>query len=85
MKIQKFNHRGTEMNKIQFSEVESYFEDKGICVNAAYNTLADENEYIYVSNGFVRGLKNQNTQGEWHHFFKKEDGVNFTVGKFKFN
>jgi hypothetical protein len=47
--------------------------------------LADESEYVYVSNGFITGLKNnQNSENEWHHFFTKE-GKDFTANKFQFN
>jgi hypothetical protein len=83
MNIQKFFIAGTEMNKMQFSEIESYLEDKGINVMEAFSMLADEKEMIYVSNGFVSGLKSDNEIGEWHHFFKKEGG-HFIAGKFKF-
>ena len=85
MKIQKYNIRGTEMNKIQFSDIESYLEEKNINVDFAFNMIADEKEYVYVSNGFVRGLTNENTPGEWHHFFKKDADGNFEAGKFQFN
>ena len=30
MKALKYNIRGTEINKIQFSEIESYLEEKGL-------------------------------------------------------
>lgn len=86
MKISTYNIRGTQMNKIQFSEIESYLEDKGIDANNAFNILADEFEYVYISNGFVSGLKSSaNSEGEWHHFFKKELDGTFTAGKFFFN
>lgn len=81
----KFNHKGTEIVKIQFSEVESYFEEKGIDVNKAFSILADENENIYVSNGFYLGLLNNvNSKNEWHHYFTKE-GNDFVAFKFQFN
>jgi len=81
----KFNHRGTEINKIAFSEIESYLEEKGINVDQAFFMLADEKEFIYVSNGFVSGLtKDENESGEWHHFFVKE-GNTFEAKKFQFN
>lgn len=86
MKIEKYNIRGTEMNKIQFSEIEFDLEAKGLNVNEAFELMADENEFVYVSNGFVRGLNaDVNESGEWHHFFKKESDGNFTAGKYKFN
>jgi hypothetical protein len=86
MKLNKYNIRGTEMNKMQFSEIEFYLEEKGLNVNNVFNQIADENEFIYVSNGFVRGLiTNENEAGEWHHYFQKDiDGV-FVAGKLKFN
>lgn len=85
MKIQKFNIRGTEINKVSFYDIESFLEEKGIDTNNAFDILSDENEMIYVSNGFISGLKNENTVGEWHHFFKKDTDGNFSAGKFKFN
>jgi hypothetical protein len=84
VKIQKYNIRGTEMNKLQFSEIEDYLEEKGLNVNEVFNQIADEKEFIYVSNGFISGLKNENEDKEWHHFFKKEEDGNFTAGKLKF-
>lgn len=86
MKTVKYNIRGTEMNKMQFSEVESYLEEKGINVNEAFSLMADEKEFIYVSNGFVAGLlKDENENGEWHHFFKKDIDGHFEAGKLQFN
>jgi hypothetical protein len=83
MKIEKYNIRGTEMNRIQFSEIEIYLEEKGHNINVAFEMLADEKEFVYVSNGFVNGLLNENTPGEWHHYFQKE-GNNFNAGKYNF-
>lgn len=85
MKAQKLNIRGTEMNKMQFSEIESYIEDFGLNVNEVFEMIADEDEMIYVSNGFVLGLKSAPAEGEWHHFFKKELDGSFTAGKLMFN
>ena len=86
MKSQKYNIRGTEMNKMQFSEIEDYLEEKGLNVNEIFEMIADEKEFIYVSNGFVSGLRSdENESGEWHHFFKKEEDGSFTAGKLKFN
>jgi len=86
MKLNKYNIRGTEMNKMQFSEIEDYLEEKGLNVMEVFSQIADENEFIYVSNGFVRGLTtNENEIGEWHHYFKKESDGSFTAGKLKFN
>ena len=86
MKSQKVHHRGTEMNKIQFSEIEEYLKEKGLNVNEAFEILADEKEFIYVSNGFLHGLeKHENEQGEWHHFFKKDLDGNFEAVKYYFN
>jgi hypothetical protein len=86
MTAQKLQIRGTEMNKLQFSEIDYLLEEKGINVNEAFELMADEKEYVYVSNGFVNGLKKEeNEQGEWHHFFKKDIDGNFEAGKLKFN
>ena len=86
MKIQKINIRGTEMNKVQFSEIEDYLLEKNLNVNEAFNLLADDKEFIYVSNGFIRGLElKENEIGEWHHFFKKNDDNSFNGCTYKFN
>ena len=85
MNAQKYNIRGTEMNKMPFSEIESYLEEKGLDVMAIFMQIADDSEFVYVSNGFVSGLRaDQNEVGEWHHFFKKESDGNFTAGKLNF-
>lgn len=86
MKVQKYNVRGTEMNKIQFSEIEFDLENKGLNVNEVFEMIADESEFIYVSNGFLSGLrKDVNDNGEWHHYFKKESDGSFVAGKLQFN
>lgn len=85
MKLIKYNIRGTEMNKMQFSEIEIYLEEKGLNIDEVFDKIADENEFIYVSNGFVRGLTSEENEiGEWHHYFKKEDDGNFIAGKLNF-
>ena len=86
MNAQKYNIRGTEMNKMPFSEIESYLEEKCLDVMSIFMQIADDNEYVYVSNGFVRGLREENNEvGEWHHYFKKESDGNFIAGKLNFN
>lgn len=85
MKTQKFFVRGSEFNKLQFSEIESYLEAKGINVNAIFSQIADDNEFIYISNGFVNSLlKNENSQEEWHHYFTKNSDGTFEAGKLIF-
>lgn len=85
MKVQKYNIRGTEMNKLQFSEIEELLIAKNFSVQEVFETIADENEFIYVSNGFLRGLTSETNEiGEWHHFFKKEADGTFTAGKLSF-
>lgn len=76
--------KGTEMNKLQFSEIEDYLIEKGMNVNEVFSLIADDKEYVYVSNGFIRGLKNENEAGEWHHYFKKESDGHFVAGKLQF-
>jgi hypothetical protein len=56
MKTQKLNIRGTEVNKIQFSDIEFSLEEKGLNVNFIFSLIADENEFVYVSNGFLRAI-----------------------------
>ena len=77
--------RGTRMNKIQFSEIEGILEEKGLNVNEALDLLADEREFVYVSNGFLNGLKKEeNELGEWHHYFKKANDGSFEARKYNF-
>ena len=86
MNTQSLYIRGTQINKIAFSEIADLLEDKGINVNEAFELLSDINEMIYVSNGFISGLTTQeNEQGEWHHYFKKSEDGSFEAGKMKFN
>lgn len=85
MKVQVLNIRGTQMNKIAFSEIEDVLEEKGMNVNECFFLMADEKEFIYVSNGFLQGLrKEENDIQEWHHYFKKEEDGNFIAGKLNF-
>jgi hypothetical protein len=85
MKAQIINIRGTQMNKMQFSEIEFDLEEKGMNVNEVFEMCADENEFVYVSNGFLNGLRKEtNDLHEWHHFFKKELDGTFVAGKLYF-
>lgn len=85
MKIFKFKARATEINKLQFSEIEDYLEEKGLNVNEIFEMIADETEHIYVSNGFISALiADENETGEWHHYFKKDVDGYFIAGKLKF-
>ena len=86
MKTQKINIRGTEVNKISFSDIEFSLEEKGLNVNLIFSQIADQNEFVYVSNGFLRGLNsNENEVGEWHHYFTKDIDGHFIAGKLNFN
>lgn len=86
MNALKYNIRGTEMNKLPFAEIEPYLQEKGLDVMSIFYQMADEREFVYVSNGFMRGLRaEQNEVGEWHHYFKKESDKNFTAYKLNFN
>lgn len=81
-------NRGTEINKVYFYDVEDLFENLSIDSNQVYNLLADENEFIYISNGFCNALKNSSEDiqnGEWHHYFTKEEDGSFQANKFYFN
>lgn len=84
MNIQRFFSRGTQINKIAFSDIESYLEEKGMNVNEAFALMADEREYVYVSAGFVRGLRGESEEGEWHHYFTKDADGDFVASKMKF-
>lgn len=84
MATQTFFHRGTEVNKIAFSDIEDDLEEKGFNVDECFSLMADEKEFVYVSNGFLRGLRSDvNDAGEWHHYFKREDG-DFSAFKLQF-
>jgi hypothetical protein len=86
MKTQKLNIRGTEINKISFSEIELSLEEKGLNVDHIFVLLADQSEFVYVSNGFLRGLNStENEVGEWHHYFTKDIDGHFIAGKLNFN
>lgn len=84
MKAIQFTQGATTINKIQFCEIEDYLAEKGINVNDAFELLADENEFVFLSNGFVFGLKEETLEGEWHHYFVKVDGF-YEARKFNFN
>ncbi|MDR3551196.1 MAG: hypothetical protein P4L31_07320 [Candidatus Babeliales bacterium] len=75
---------GTQINKVQFSEIEDYISDLGLNTNIVFDLICDEKEYAYVSCGFINGLKSETTPGEWHHYFVKVDG-NFEARKLNFN
>ena len=55
MKAIQFTQGSTTINKIQFSEIEDYLVEKGMNVNEVFSMIADEKEFVYVSNGFVFG------------------------------
>lgn len=81
----KFSYRGSEINKLPFSDIEYYLEEKGFNVSELFDMMADEREYVYVSNGFLRGLMaEENEPGEWHHFFKKDSDGDFVAEKLEF-
>ena len=86
MKIQKINIRGTEVNKISFLDIEFSLEEKGLNVDLIFSQIADQNEFVYVSNGFLRGLNyTENEVGEWHHYFTKDTDGHLIAGKINFN
>ena len=73
MKTAKLNIKGSQINKIYFSDIEYDLEEKGFDIDTLFDLMADDNECIYVSNGFLTGLKSENEPGEWHHYFIKEN------------
>ena len=85
MTTQMLNVKGSRIFKLQFSEIESYLEEKGMNVDRCFEMMADEKEMVYVSNGFISALKSEITElGEWHHYFKK-DGNDFESFQMKFD
>lgn len=83
MKTQTIYSRGTQINKIAFSEIEDYIVDLGLNANEVSDALCGDGDFAYVSSGFLRGLKGAE-QGEWHHYFVKADGE-FEARKLNFN
>lgn len=85
MQIIKLNIRGTEMNKVDFSDIEEMLENKGINILEANALMADDNDKVFVSNGFLSGLKNETTEvNEWHHYFVKQEDGTFEASKLNF-
>lgn len=85
IKYQELHIRGKRIYRIPFSEIEDYLVEKGLNSTEIFNLMADENEYVYVSNGFYRGLlNNENDEGEWHHYFRKDEDGDFVAGKLQF-
>jgi hypothetical protein len=86
MKTEKINYRGTEINKIDFYELEDFLEEKGLYKKVFNNCLNEENGCVYISNGFLLGLKTEeNTPNEWHHYFVKQLDGSFECEKLNFN
>lgn len=87
MNYQEINIRGTRMCKVQFCEIEDYLIEKGIDANEAFDIMADEREFCYISNGFRVGLLNDVdfiSKGEWHHYFVKQEDGSFSAKKLSF-
>lgn len=85
MTKETFNYRGSEFQKVYFSDIEDDLIDFGFNSDELFELMADENECVYVSNGFLRGLKNQPEIGEWHHYFKRNDEGDFDAFKLNFD
>lgn len=87
MNVQKFNYRGTEINKVLFEELEDAMTSLGMNVKESKMLLTDnlESDFAYVSNGFLCGLRQEEiTQNEWHHYFIKQNDSSFEAEKFNF-
>lgn len=83
-----FNHRGTTINKIDLTNFQEELDFLGLDFMSVWMELGDgETDFIYVSNGFLGLLNNPEnmTDGEWHHFFKKNNDGTFEACKFQFN
>ncbi|CAB4153424.1 hypothetical protein UFOVP622_36 [uncultured Caudovirales phage] len=86
MKTEKINYKGTEINKVNFYELEELLEEKGIYKKVFNNCLNEENDCVYISNGFLLGLTTEeNTPNEWHHYFIKQLDGSFECEKLNFN
>lgn len=74
MDIQKLNIKGSQVNKIYFSDIEDYLIDCGFDSDELFDIMADSNECIYISNGFLSAVKRNDFEGgEWHHYFIKDN------------
>lgn len=86
MTTEKINYRGTEINKINFYDLEDLLEQKGLYKKVFNNCLNEENDCVYISNGFLLGLNQEEvTPNEWHHYFIKNEDNSFECEKLKFN
>lgn len=86
--IKTFNHRGTTINKIDLFEYQDSLDILRLEAMGIWSEISDgENDHVYVSNGFLRLLNNPEdmTDGEWHHYFIKDEDSSFTAEKFSFN
>ena len=87
MKTEKINYRGTEINKVDAYDVQDLLIDmdlNGKNILSQINPNEDDN--VYVSNGFLYALKNQeSTINEWHHYFIKKLDGSFECEKVNFN
>lgn len=74
-------YRGTEIKKVHINSVQEYLETKGLDID----TLFGDDDYMYVSDGFIRGLyAEENTDGEYHHYFTKNYDGTFDAHKMNF-
>ena len=82
------NYKNTTINKIHFEDLRDIMTDKGlnhIAIQGVLNTICGDDDYAYVSNGFLRGMSAEEIEiQEWHHYFIKE-GVEFLSGKLNFH
>ena len=75
------NYRGTMIMKCHISDVETSLLNKGLNIDVLFG----DDDYCYVSDGFLTGLaKEENESGEWHHYFTKEGAI-FNANKMYFN
>ena len=85
MKAEKIYYRGTEINKINFYDLEDLLEEKGLYKKVFNNCLNEENDCVYVSNGFLLGLNQEEiAHHEWHHYFIKNEDGSFECEKLQF-
>lgn len=88
MNTVKFFNNGSTFNKVQFSEIEFDLDKLNLNINECFILMADEKEFVYVSDGFLTGLRkdiDEIESGEWHHYFKKDENGNFDAFKLNFN
>jgi hypothetical protein len=86
MKVQKIENRGTEINKVDAFDLKDLLIDMNLNGKRILSEInPNDEDFVYISNGFLNAVKNQECSiNEWHHFFIK-NGNYFECEKVNFN